>query len=157
MELTPITAAQAEALARLHATSFGEAAWPAADIWALACGPGGYGVAAQGEAGESGQPAGFILCRQIAGEAEVLTLAVAPERRREGLGAALIEAAAGLARSAGAESLFLEVAEDNHAAIGLYQRAGFEPAGRRRGYYVQGRARAVDALVYRRVLNSAAP
>ena len=97
---------------------------------------------------------GFILCRSIAGEAEILTLAVDPARRRRGAGRALVEAAAGMAATLGAEEMFLEVAVDNPAALALYEAAGFARVGRRPGYYARTDGADVDAVVMRRELNS---
>lgn len=96
--------------------------------------------------------AGFLLGRAVAGEAELLTLAVAPEARRRGLGQRLVSRFLYQARLRGAESAFLEVAADNAPAQALYARAGFAPAGRRRGYYQGADGRAVDALVLRKAL-----
>lgn len=131
------------ALAALHATAF-DTPWPEAELAALLDSPGAFALLAEGE--------GFILCRSIAGEAEILTLAVAPAARRAGLGRALVEAAAEVAEQRGAEALFLEVAEDNAAALALYRAAGFADAGRRRGYY-ERQGGTADALVMRRTLN----
>jgi ribosomal-protein-alanine N-acetyltransferase len=86
---------------------------------------------------------GMLLARLAADEAEVLTVAVVPERRQQGLGGALIQAAAEEARSRGAIKLFLEVSTRNPAARGLYQQLGFAQVGRRQGYYADGS----DALV----------
>ncbi|MGE5502604.1 MAG: GNAT family N-acetyltransferase [Ignavibacteriales bacterium] len=147
MKLRPATAQDAALLAEMHETAF-EAAWGEEEIAALLTGPGGFAVIAEEEG-----PEGFILCRAIGGEAEVLTLAVKPQARQRGLGRGLVEAAAGLATQAGAEAMFLEVAEDNAPAIGLYQTAGFRLAGRRPGYYRRG-DEATDALVMRRWLNT---
>lgn len=44
--------------------------------------------------------------------------------------------------------MYLEVADRNGAARALYARAGYVPAGRRRGYYRDGD----DALVLRKPL-----
>ena len=139
---------EAEALARTHALAF-DTPWEAKDIARMMTESGGFALAA----GATEQPAGFILCRAVAGEAEILTLAVDPALRRRGLAAALVEAAAMLA-GRGASDLFLEVAADNEAAIALYQRTGFVLAGRRPGYYARREGPAVDALVMRRALNS---
>ncbi|QTC93377.1 GNAT family N-acetyltransferase [Brevundimonas goettingensis] len=92
-------------------------------------------------------PDGFILCRVVLDEAEILTLAVRPSARRAGLGARLTQAAAEFAARAGAERLFLEVAEDNEAARALYARLGFIQTGRRRNYYEKSDASRVDALL----------
>jgi len=79
-------------------------------------------------------------------EADVQTIAVAPRSQRRGLGRELLDAVVDEAVRRGCTQLFLEVRVDNDAAIGLYQRAGFERQGRRRNYYGNG----VDALVLRR-------
>jgi ribosomal-protein-alanine N-acetyltransferase len=157
MILAPATPALAPALARTHAAAF-ETGWSAADIAECLAGPGGFGlVAAEAEmlTGAADPPCGFVLARALAGEAEILTLAVAPDHRRQGLGRALLEAAIGLAATLGAEAMFLEVAADNDPAIALYAAAGFAPAGRRRAYYQRPGGPAVDALVLRRDLNTA--
>lgn len=136
------TVADAPALARLHAEAFDEP-WSAAALAGLMGDPGGFALWNEG---------GFILIRAVAGEAEILTLAVAPAARRAGLGRALVEAAASEAGAAGAETLFLEVAVDNAAALALYRAAAFEEAGRRKGYYARLGAAPMDALVLRRTL-----
>ena len=138
-----------EALAALHAQSF-DRPWDADEIEAMAASHGALGLAAM----EGRELLGFILLRALAGEAEVLTIAVDPTKRRQGVGRALIAAAAGAAASCGAEEIFLEVAEDNAAAIGLYEGAGYEPVGRRPGYYPR-RGGAVDAILLRARLNTA--
>ncbi len=129
------------ALAALHADAF-DRPWSQADIAAVMAGPGALALIVESR--------GFILCRAIAGEAEILTLAVTPAARRHGVGRALVEAAAGLAATQAAESLFLEVADDNVAALALYASAGFARVGLRKGYYASG----ADAVVMRRALNT---
>jgi ribosomal-protein-alanine N-acetyltransferase len=131
-------------LAALHAGSF-ETAWSEAEIAALLEGPGATALLAED---------GFILVRTTAGEAEVLTLAVAPEGRRRGVGRALLREALVQVVETGAESLFLEVAADNAPALGLYGAEGFAEVGRRRGYYARPGQPAADALVLRRALPS---
>jgi len=140
MSLRPAGAEDVPALAALHALAF-DHPWGASELAGLMASPGAFALLVEGE--------GFILCRAIAGEAEILTLAVDPAVRRRGTGRALVEAAAGLALLAPAETLFLEVAADNFAALALYRAAGFEQVGLRRGYYASG----ADALVMRRALN----
>lgn len=79
--------------------------------------------------------AGFLLGRVIADEAELLTLAVAPEARRLGLGRALVTEFAATAYARGAVTAFLEVAAENEPARALYARQGWSGAGLRRHYY----------------------
>ena len=122
----PATPDDAGLLARLHATAF-DRPWSEAEFSQFL---------ASGAKGVLADDAGFILWRAIAGEAEILTLAVDPARRREGLGQAL-----------------LEVADDNDAALALYAQAGFEAAGRRRDYYRRPGGVLRDALILRRALN----
>jgi ribosomal-protein-alanine N-acetyltransferase len=150
MTLEPAQPESADALARVHATSFDQA-WTAVDIAELLAAPGGFGLAVH----EGGAPLAFILLRAIAGEAEVLTLAVDPNARRRGVARALVEAALLMAQTAGAEAMFLEVAADNAGAIALYAGAGFVRVGARAGYY-RRETGAIDALVMRRDLNTKA-
>lgn len=141
MSLRAAPAEDAARLAALHAAAF-DRPWSAGEIAALMATPGVFALTIDLQ--------GFILCRSIAGEAEILTVAVDPAARRGGVGRALVEAAAGLAAQDGAESLFLEVAHDNTAALALYASAGFERVGLRRGYCAPG----ADAVVMRRALNT---
>lgn len=140
MSLRAAAPEEVAALAALHATAF-DHPWPETEIASLMASPGVFALIVDGE--------GFILCRAIAGEAEILTLAVDPAVRRRGTGRALVEAAALLAVQMDGETLFLEVADDNAAALALYESAGFEAVGRRRGYYASG----ADAVVMSRRLN----
>lgn len=134
------------ALAAIHAAAFPShpRAWSAGEIESLATAPGGFVIA---------EPRGFVLGRVVLDEAELLTIAVAPEARRQGLGAMLLAAFHQAAEARGAQSAFLEVAADNPAAIALYQGAGWQAGGRRRGYYHPPTGPAVDALVMLRALS----
>jgi len=96
---------------------------------------------------------GFILVRQVADEAEIITLAVARQNRRQGVGYALLDAALRYFYHQRVQKLFLEVEEKNHGALSLYRRFGFEEMGRRRGYYQTAEGRC-DALMMCRFLVS---
>ncbi|MGC9370487.1 MAG: ribosomal protein S18-alanine N-acetyltransferase [Paracoccaceae bacterium] len=131
-----------EALAALHAGSFTTPRpWSAAEFEDLLSGPGVFVL---------GDASGFVMGRVIAGEAELLTIAVAPEGRRRGTGRALLARFEAEARARGAEDAFLEVAADNTAARALYQSAGYAQAGRRKGYYQAPDGARIDALVLRK-------
>jgi ribosomal-protein-alanine N-acetyltransferase len=99
-----------------------------------------------------GAVAGFILCRLICNESEVLTCAVHPAVRRQGVASRLIEAALCELRRLGGRQVFLEVAEDAVTARALYRRTGFRAVGRRRRYYTRAVGDPADALVMRRDL-----
>ncbi len=133
---------EAEALAELHASAFSPPRpWTGAEIAALLESPHVHLCR---------ESAGFLLGRVIAGEAELLTLAVEPAARRQGIGQRLVTAWHQLAQTHGAQTFFLEVAANNPAAIALYQQAGYRQTGRRKGYYRQPDGGAVDALVLAR-------
>jgi ribosomal-protein-alanine N-acetyltransferase len=135
--------ADAERLAAIHASAFDQA-WTAVEF---------ADFLGRGEITCLIGEAGFILIRMVAGEAEVLTLAVEPAKRRGGCARTLLAAALDRAADGGAEAAFLEVASDNEAAISLYLGAGFRQMGRRRDYYAWPTGRQ-DALVLRRDLSS---
>jgi len=147
VKLRRASAEEAAGLTMMHRAVF-ENAWGEAEIADLLASPGGFALIA-----DSNGPAGFILCRAIGGEAEILTLAVAAPARRLGFGLALVKEATRLAAQANAQAIFLEVAQDNEAAIALYETAGFDRAGLRPGYY-RREGETIDALVMRRALNS---
>jgi ribosomal-protein-alanine N-acetyltransferase len=96
--------------------------------------------------------AGFILSRLAAGEAEILSVAVAPAYRGRGLARQLLDLNLRRLAGLGAEAVFLEVDEDNAPACRLYRRAGFREVGRRGGYYPHAAGNAAAALVLRRDL-----
>lgn len=124
----------------LHRASF-DAPWPADDFARLLAQPGVAGLLWTAR-----DPQGFILIRAVADEAEILTLAVMPDRRRAGIATLLLDESRRMLRAGGTRRLFLEVAEDNAPARSLYASYGFAVSGRRPGYYARGAAR-VDAVV----------
>lgn len=103
----------------------------------------------------TGGPAGFALGRTVLDEAELLTLAVDPDRRREGLGRSCLAAFEAEARGRGAVSCHLEVAADNIAAASLYEGAGYVRTGVRQRYYAVPGSGAIDAHLYRKILAGA--
>ena len=90
---------------------------------------------------------GFFLSRNVADEAELLLLAVAPSQRRRGIGRTLLDDFIERARSAAATRVHLEV-RDGNPAIGMYRSAGFSPVGRRHNYYRARDGQQFDALTF---------
>lgn len=129
-------------LAGIHAEAFDDP-WSVEGILPMLRIPSTVGVLAL--AGD--EPAGFILVRAIVDEAEILTLAVRPRFRRQGVAAALLEAMATRLRRRDVSQVFLEVAVDNTGAIALYETAGFKHSGLRRGYYAHRDGSRTDAHV----------
>lgn len=90
------------------------------------------------------RPRASVMARAAADEGEILTIAVSPEVRGQGIGRQLLDAALRQLVGRGARSVWLEVRPSNHAARAMYRSAGFSAAGLRRGYY---RRPPEDALV----------
>jgi ribosomal-protein-alanine N-acetyltransferase len=123
----------AAAVAALDAALFGGNAWsPAA--WEQEAGqpePDRRYVVLEVGAAVAGY--GGIL--RAGSDADILTVAVAPQHRGQGLGGALVEHLLGIARQWRCLAVFLEVEEGNEAALRLYRAAGFAEVGVRRHYY----------------------
>ncbi|MDO5647200.1 ribosomal protein S18-alanine N-acetyltransferase [Paracoccus sp. (in: a-proteobacteria)] len=129
-------------LAALHARCFTiPRPWSAAEITDVLTMPGAFLLTHR---------AGFLIGRVIANEAELLTVAVSPDARRQGVGRDLLRRFTHAAREKGAACAFLEVAHDNAAARALYHGAGWEQVGRRKRYY----AGHIDAVIMRVTLGS---
>lgn len=80
------------------------------------------------------------------GDADIQTIAVATDVRRQGIGRALMEELLAEARLRSAGRVFLEVRADNPQAIDLYRDLGFIVTGVRKGYYQPD---GVDAIAMR--------
>ena len=88
---------------------------------------------------------GFSLARTVAGEAELLLLAVKKTSQGKGAGQLLLQRFMTVAEARGAKRLHLEVRDGNHA-VKLYTRAGFTAVGRRKNYYTGRDGQIYDAL-----------
>ena len=125
-----------EALAQLHRAAFApERGWSADEFQTLCAAPHVQLFTHRN---------GFALTRSVAGETELLTLAVAPDHRRRGIADALLKS---WLDSVQAELAFLEVAADNEGARALYTKHGFVQTAQRKAYYKRPGAANVDALL----------
>lgn len=84
---------------------------------------------------ENGELVGYGGLLQVGPEGHITNLAVREDRRRRGIGRAILARLFAAAKERGIDSLTLEVRESNGAAIGLYESAGFHVVGRRKRYY----------------------
>lgn len=132
------TVAHAAILAAVHATAF-----PPRERWGIDA--ISLQLALPGVFGFLDPRGGMLLARATGDEAEILTLAVEPRTRRQGVATALLTKALAEARRRGARSVLLEVSVNNAAARALYRRAGFVEVGRRPRYYADGS----DAMILR--------
>ena len=146
--LNALRAVDLDRASRLHREAFqplGERGWTRQDIAGLLASPGVAGFLLT----EGTTDIGMAICRVVADEAELLTVAVDPAHRRRGAAGLLLGAVVGRVRVNGARRLFLEVGADNPGARTLYESLGFRTAGRRAGYYERAGLPAVDAIVMR--------
>lgn len=133
----------------LERRAFPDDAWSEATFWAeLAGRPRRSYVLAEDDDGLAGY-AGLDLTGDVA---DVMTVAVDPGRRGQGLGARLLADLHRRATAAGATSVMLEVRADNAPARGLYESRGYAVVHTRPGYYRSTAGPSVDALVMRKEL-----
>jgi len=145
--LSEASARDAGAIAMLHAASFNRG-WSEDEIDRLMI----ERNVLTHRAMIGGRLRGFIMSRIAAGEAEILSVAVASAQRGKGLARQLLTLHMRRLAGLGTRVVFLEVDEANTAARRLYRRAGFHEVGRREGYYAGPRGQQSTALVLRRDL-----
>ncbi|MEE7492540.1 GNAT family N-acetyltransferase [Methylobacterium oryzae CBMB20] len=134
-------AAQAPALARLHATAFARP-WDAHEFERMLCERSTHAHALW----RAGVLQGFVLSRRAADEAEILTVVLSPALRGGGHSRKLLrEHLASLALD-GVARVHLEVDEGNAPALRLYARHGFKQVGSRTGYYLKADGSRATAL-----------
>jgi len=126
-----------DAVAAVEAAGVG--AWSRAQLDEEIRRAGGHALVAL----TGGRVVGYALGWAVAGEVHVLSIAVDPAARRQGLGRRLLDA---LIADCGGGAALLELRADNAAAWALYRGAGFRVVGRRPRYYADGE----DALLMTR-------
>ena len=84
---------------------------------------------------DGAEPVGYGVLMMVIDEAHILNISVVASRQRGGLGRRLLGHFADVARTNGARRLLLEVRPSNGPALALYERAGVQTIGRRKGYY----------------------
>jgi len=135
----PAGAEACAVMAALHDAAFTAAeSWSAGALASLMVVPGTIAILAVLDGQTEPLPAGFILARIVHDEAEILTIAVHPRHRRQGIGLALLQAATQMCEGRGVAQMFLEVSVRNTSAAALYASSGFVPVGLRRDYYCDG-------------------
>ena len=130
MVIRPLRQADLDAVIEVEAASFVEP-WSRSLFTEEIAQPTRRYVAATDERSVCGY-GGIML---VGEDAHVVTLAVAPGYRERGVASRIMMELVDLARANGARHLTLEVRESNQAALELYRKFGFEPAGTRKGYY----------------------
>lgn len=121
-----------DAIVAIEHASFSDP-WEAANFRRLVTPPAEHCRVAE----RDGRVVGYWIGSRIDDEAELANLAVAPDQRRAGAGALLLE---DFLRHVGADqrtTVFLEVRVSNASAQALYRNYGFVGLARRKGYYVK--------------------
>ena len=138
MEIRRLTYADLPAVVAIERRAF-PAPWSLAMFVLELSKPGGICLVAT----EDDEIAGYVICSRHDVVWHLMDIAVAPERRRAGIGSALVQAL--LDHLPGPhEQVTLEVRPSNDAAIRLYEGFGFKAAGVRRRYYQDN---GEDALI----------
>jgi len=145
-----LTREDAAAAHALHALCFPPdevwSAWAFQDTFALTT---TLGVGAEDE---NGRLTGMIIVQKTPPDADILTMCVAPDKRRHGLAAHLLSGLVTLLGPYGMARLCLDVAADNTAAIKFYESSGFLKDGRRKNYYLRAGGARVDAILMSRAI-----
>jgi ribosomal-protein-alanine N-acetyltransferase len=133
----------AERLAEIHATAFAKP-WSALEFEAFLT---NSAIHLEGLfIGRDPQPCGFVVTRCVLDEAEILSVALAPEARGRGHSRLLLVSHLHNLANAGIGVVHLEVEQGNRPALALYRRLGFVQVGHREGYYARPDGTRANAL-----------
>jgi tRNA threonylcarbamoyl adenosine modification protein YeaZ/ribosomal-protein-alanine acetyltransferase len=120
-------------MANLHASCFDEG-WSKESLHASLSLPGAGALVVQ----LGGATYGFVQFQCAADEAEIHTICVSPNHRRQHFAMDLMQALLKRLHQQKISRVFLEVAAGNFPALALYERSGFKRTGQRKGYYSNG-------------------
>lgn len=129
LRILPFDATHVPAVANIERLCFA-APWSEASLGLLLTGENG-GLTAIGGDGV----VGYIGYLGVLDELEITNVAVHPDHRRQGIGAALLGELIARAERMGAVRITLDVRVSNVPAISLYEKFGFSPCGKRKGFY----------------------
>lgn len=122
-------------LSKIHSTGF-KHGWSDGDLGKMLGNESYDTFVAHPVKSKGSKPFGFVFIRSAQDEAEIITIAISPKARRKGIGRQLMQAVVRKLEYDRKKKLFLEVDEDNIAAVNLYQSLGFIKVGERQGYYL---------------------
>ena len=140
IKIKRMTMAHVPQVACLEQLCFGNAAWSERSIASELTNELGFWLVAE----EEDRVVGYVGSQTVFPETDMMNVAVAPERRREGIAEVLVDCLVVELKRLGSECLTLEVRISNAPAIALYQKLGFHEAGLRKNYY---RNPKEDALI----------
>ncbi len=139
----------ANMLFELYQNCFGDTIWQASDFETRLEAPNSDTIIVQNA---DNKPLGFLCYQYISPplpEAEIILIGADKTARRQGIASMLLGA---LDKANQWQTIFLDVAEDNHVALKFYHKHGYIIYHRRKGYYQQGRDTAIDSLLMKKSL-----
>ena len=134
-EMTP---EDADAVEAVEKASF-SVPWSRKSFWEEAANERTYYLLAL----DDGKVIGYAGTWILDDEAQITNVAVAPEYRRQKVGAGLMAELIKEAKNRGAARMTLEVRPSNTAALALYEKFGFKDCGHRPHYYLDNGEDAV--------------
>lgn len=140
MQIRPMTEMDLDGVVRVEAVCFSDA-WNRKNFEDSLKEPTAHLLVAVDDV--SNEIIGYCCLYQVLDEGEIVNVAIRPEYRQRGYGAAMVRALMALGKSLGAESFFLEVRAGNTAGKRLYESLGFKTCGMRKGFYSNPREDAV--------------
>jgi tRNA threonylcarbamoyl adenosine modification protein YeaZ/ribosomal-protein-alanine acetyltransferase len=132
-QLRLATADDLAVLANIHQSCFAKG-WNIADFASALSIPGAGAFLVE----LAGTIYGFVQFQWVAGEAEINTICVLPNFRRQHFGRDLLEGLLAYFKTCNTAKVFLEVSAGNDAAVALYKNLGFQRSGLRKSYYADG-------------------
>lgn len=144
-QLRRATVDDLEPIMAIETAVFDDDAWSTENMRAELMLPHGYYLVAHPPGEERIDGYAGLFAPSNSPTADIQTIAVAPDARRQGLGRVLMLQLINEARRRGAREVFLEVRADNPGAQDLYRSLGFEALSVRKRYYKGG----IDALIMR--------
>lgn len=130
-------------IAEIHHSSFSKG-WTVAELSSALSIPGAGALVVE----LAGIVYGFAQFQWVAGEAEIHTICVAPNYRRQHFGRDLLVGLLAHLATLNTSKIFLDVSAQNVAALALYHQNGFQRTGLRKAYYADG----ADAVTMVKVL-----
>ena len=124
-------------LVSLDREYFPDTAWPAEQFRAEISGKTRNFLIAECDGQIIGYASAFLP--SAGGVTDLMTIAVNPDFRRQGIAKHLIEELERWAADRGADSMMLEVDIENQNAIALYAKLGYEKLNIRKNYYGYGK------------------
>ena len=129
-----LTLSDLKQAAEIYQISFDEP-WGEASLRSLLNTTGCFGIGYFEKTKTNHLMAGFILCRTLFDEAEIITFAVHPNYRGQAIGKKILSDTHKTVKSRNCTTIFLEVSEKNKTALNLYSKCGYKHISTRKNYY----------------------